>query len=100
MFTNQRTTPPALATRWLSALRPRTLSAAVGPVALGAALAARAGHADAWVALACVVGALLLQIASNLSNDAFDHLHGVDDAARIGPAQPRVDADRGDARRA
>lgn len=82
---------PSAAQAWWLALRPRTLPAAVGPVVVGVALAARDGAA--WtlertgLSLACLAGALLLQIASNLANDAFDSLHGADGPDRIGPAR-------------
>ena len=72
---------------WWIAARPRTLPVAVGPVAVGTAVAAGEGEARALPALAALVGALLLQIASNLANDLFDFEKGADAEDRIGPAR-------------
>jgi len=70
---------------WISAARPRTLSAAVAPVVVGSALAGRAGKFDGWAASICLVFALLIQIGTNFANDYFDFRHGADTADRIGP---------------
>lgn len=72
---------------WWVAARPRTLPVAVGPVAVGTAVAAGEGEARALPALAALAGALLLQIASNLANDLFDFEKGADADDRIGPAR-------------
>lgn len=73
---------------WLLAIRPRTLSAALSPVLVGSAVAARAGGFRLGPAAAALTGALLLQIAANLANDVDDFERGADTAARQGP--PRV----------
>lgn len=73
---------------WTMAIRPRTLPVSVAPVVVGSAIALADGVFRAGPALAALVGALLLQIASNLANDLFDHEKGADTEARIGP--PRV----------
>lgn len=70
---------------WWLAIRPRTLTAAVVPVAVGSALAARAGSFRALPALAALAGALLIQIGTNLANDAEDFERGADTADRLGP---------------
>lgn len=70
---------------WLIALRPRTLPAALVPVAVGSACAARAGGFAPKPALAALAGALALQIASNLANDVADFERGADGAERVGP---------------
>ncbi|MCO4762819.1 MAG: 1,4-dihydroxy-2-naphthoate polyprenyltransferase [Myxococcales bacterium] len=72
---------------WLSALRPRTLAAGAVPVAVGAALGLRHGTADWLIITGCLAGALLLQIASNFANDAFDFIKGADTSDRLGPAR-------------
>jgi len=71
---------------WVEAARPRTLPAAVVPVAVGTAVAATLGAAVVPLrgALALVV-ALALQVAVNYANDLFDGLAGIDTAARVGP---------------
>ena len=70
---------------WLLACRPKTLFASVAPVALGTALAfsERAGHWGA--ALAALLGALSIQIGTNLANDYWDARKGADTAERLGP---------------
>lgn len=70
---------------WILAIRPRTLSAAVAPVVLGVALAASAGVFRFAPAFAALVGALLIQVATNLANDYFDFVKGTDTEARVGP---------------
>ena len=70
---------------WAAAVRPRTLAAAVVPVAVGTAVAARAGQACAGVALAALAGAVLLQVGTNLVNDWGDFRRGADGPDRLGP---------------
>ncbi|MFN8638510.1 MAG: 1,4-dihydroxy-2-naphthoate polyprenyltransferase [Dehalococcoidia bacterium] len=73
---------------WRLAIRPPTLMAAVAPVVVGTAVAARDGVL-AWLpAGAAMVGGLALQVAANLANDVSDFRHGADTEHRIGP--PRV----------
>jgi 1,4-dihydroxy-2-naphthoate octaprenyltransferase len=69
------------------AIRPKTLPAAIGPVIVGAALAAADGRFAFLPALAALLGALLLQIGSNLANDYFDAIKGADTPDRIGPTR-------------
>ena len=70
---------------WVSALRPRTLPAAVSPVLVGSALAAHDRHFSAAPAALCLVFALLVQIGTNFANDYFDFVHGADTPDRVGP---------------
>ena len=72
---------------WLLAVRPRTLPAAVAPVVVGTAMAAAHQAAALYPALAALVGALLIQIATNLANDYFDHARGTDTDERLGPVR-------------
>jgi 1,4-dihydroxy-2-naphthoate polyprenyltransferase len=70
----------------VEAARPRTLPAAVAPVLVGTAAAARPFVELAWGrALLALVVALALQVAVNYANDLFDGLRGVDTEARTGP---------------
>lgn len=78
--------PPAGWRVWWLAIRPRTLPAAVGPIAIGTAVAI---HEDGFyfpAAVAALAVALLLQIAANLANDLFDFKRGAD-IARVGPVR-------------
>lgn len=72
---------------WLQATRPRTLAAAVVPVWMGCALAAKDGGLHLPSALAALFGALLLQIGANFANDFYDFKNGADTADRLGPAR-------------
>lgn len=82
-----RQPPPAVIGSWLLAIRPKTLPAAVAPVAVGTACAHAIGGFRPLPALAALAGALLLQIASNLANDVFDYEKGTDTAERVGPTR-------------
>lgn len=71
---------------WLLAARPKTLSAAVVPVLMGSALASKEPPAITWWVFWCaLIGAVLIQIATNLINDALDFKKGADTAERLGP---------------
>ena len=72
---------------WLLAIRPKTLPAAAAPVAVGTATAYAVGGFHPGPAIAALVGALLLQIASNLANDVIDFDRGVDTDERLGPTR-------------
>jgi len=75
----------AMAGIWLEATRPRTLPAAVSPVLVGTALAAREGGARIGPAVACLGFALLVQVGTNFANDYYDFLKGADTEERVGP---------------
>ena len=82
--------PAAVAARpglrvWLLAARPRTLSAAVAPVVVGSAVAARLGSFRPWPALAALCSAMCIQIGTNLANDYSDFKRGADTHERLGP---------------
>lgn len=70
---------------WIEAARPKTLSAGLVPVLVGSALAFHEGHFQFFIFLACLIGALSLQVATNYINDASDFLRGADTTERIGP---------------
>jgi len=78
---------------WIAACRPKTLVAAVAPIALGGAVvSAQAGVAGLWadpsaifVLLSCLGFALGVQVACNFANDLGDSQRGADTAARVGP---------------
>ena len=73
-------------THWIHAARPRTLGAAVAPVAVGTVIGWKVGgQFHLGLALATVGSCMALQIATNWFNDAIDFSKGADTAARIGP---------------
>lgn len=72
---------------WIMAARPKTLTAAVAPVLAGTGLAAL-HDAVAWgPAVAALVGAVLIQIGTNLANDYYDFVRGGDTEERVGPVR-------------
>jgi len=57
----------------------------VVPVAVGTALAHGHPAFEWWVAALCLLGALLIQIATNFANDYYDYIKGADTSDRVGP---------------
>jgi 1,4-dihydroxy-2-naphthoate octaprenyltransferase len=69
---------------WIAGARPRTLPAAVVPVAVGAASAAGVESPVWWRVLPALVVSLALQVGVNYANDYSDGVKGTD-ADRVGP---------------
>ncbi|MCK8115441.1 1,4-dihydroxy-2-naphthoate polyprenyltransferase [Anaerosoma tenue] len=78
---------PGAVGRWVLAIRPKTLPAAVSSVVIGTALAANDGGFSPGPALAAFAVALLLQVGSNLANDVYDAERGTDTEQRLGPTR-------------
>jgi 1,4-dihydroxy-2-naphthoate octaprenyltransferase len=78
---------PGLFFVWLAATRPRTLGASLAPVILGTACAATFAHWHWPAALAALIGAVGIQIATNLINDYCDAKQGADTTERLGPVR-------------
>ncbi|MBN2308386.1 MAG: 1,4-dihydroxy-2-naphthoate polyprenyltransferase [Candidatus Hydrogenedentes bacterium] len=72
---------------WAGAARPKTLPAAIAPVVVGTAMAYGEGAAHWPSAVCALVGAVLIQIGTNLANDYFDFVKGTDTAGRLGPTR-------------
>ncbi|MGG5259140.1 1,4-dihydroxy-2-naphthoate polyprenyltransferase [Phycicoccus avicenniae] len=72
--------------QWVAGARPRTLPAAVAPVALGMAAALRVDGADGGRALLALLVALALQVGVNYANDYSDGIRGTDEV-RAGPVR-------------
>ena len=76
---------------WLQGARPRTLPAAIVPVAVGTACAVGRvpGGLIWWRAVAALIVALAIQVGTNYANDYSDGKRGTDDPGkRVGP--PRL----------
>ncbi|MDY7102582.1 MAG: 1,4-dihydroxy-2-naphthoate polyprenyltransferase [Actinomycetota bacterium] len=73
------------ARQWIAGARPRTLPAAVVPVAVGTSAVVGEGDVIWWRAGAALVVALALQVGVNYANDYSDGVRGTDSAARVGP---------------
>ena len=85
-LTLERTRPSAVRI-WLMAARVRTLPAAIAPVLVGTSLALGAGHFDPFAFLAALLGAVFIQVGTNLSNDYSDARRGADTEERLGPVR-------------
>ncbi len=72
---------------WLMAARIRTLPAAIAPVLVGTSLAGYAGVFHALRFFAALVGAIFIQVGTNLSNDYSDARRGADTDDRLGPVR-------------
>ncbi len=72
---------------WILTARPKTLPAAIAPVAVGCALAISQHRFKLLPAAAALIGALLLQIGVNMANDYFDFIKGIDTSERTGPVR-------------
>jgi 1,4-dihydroxy-2-naphthoate polyprenyltransferase len=76
---------------WITAIRPKTLTAGLSPIVLGLAFALGDGFFNAKILILIIIATLAIQIGTNLTNDYFDYLKGVDDHTRRGPAKVLVD---------
>lgn len=73
---------------WINASRPKTLGAAIAPVAVGTVIAWKHSGQFSILLLACTLGSTIcLQIATNFFNDALDFIKGADTQQRIGPTR-------------
>ena len=63
---------------WVMATRPQTLPVGAAPVVVGTGLAAADGVFAPGPAVAALIGALLIQVGTNLINDYHDAVRGVD----------------------
>jgi 1,4-dihydroxy-2-naphthoate octaprenyltransferase len=73
--------------KWVAGARPRTLPAAIVPVAVGTAAAhAAGGDIIVWRAIAALIVALGVQVGTNYVNDYADGIRGTDDV-RVGPVR-------------
>ena len=69
---------------WLLATRPFSLTAAVVPVIVGTLVAAER-HFNVVYFLLALLGSILIQSGTNLVNDYYDHVKGIDGPDALGP---------------
>jgi 1,4-dihydroxy-2-naphthoate octaprenyltransferase len=73
---------------WIIAIRPKTLWASVAPVLIGTVMAYYdQGTFHVPSAFMTLLGALLIQVGTNFTNDYFDFKKGADTFERMGPAR-------------
>jgi 1,4-dihydroxy-2-naphthoate polyprenyltransferase len=78
---------PSGARIWLMAARVRTLPAALAPVLVGTALAGYQHVFHPLRFIAALIGAIFIQVGTNLSNDYSDARRGADAEDRLGPVR-------------
>ncbi len=84
----QDAAPPVSGVRiWMMAARLRTLPAAIAPVLVGTALAGYLHVFHPLRFVAALVGAIFIQVGTNLSNDYSDARRGADAEDRLGPVR-------------
>jgi 1,4-dihydroxy-2-naphthoate octaprenyltransferase len=74
------------ARNWVAGARPRTLPAAIVPVAVGSGVAAGYGQFSGWRTVLALTVALALQVGVNYANDYSDGVRGTDEQ-RVGPVR-------------
>jgi len=75
-----------MSNKWILGARPKTLPAAVVPVALGTA-AAYGEQFSVLPLVLCLIIALTLQVGVNYANDYSDGVKGSDGSERVGPTR-------------
>lgn len=71
-------TGPSRVHIWIEATRPYSFTASVTPVLIGSVLGAIDGPFSWGLFFLALLGSLFIQIGTNLINDYYDHLSGVD----------------------
>ncbi len=87
MASARAVTRPSGVRIWLMAARVRTLPAAIAPVLVGTALAGYFGVFHPLRFVAALIGAMFIQVGTNLSNDYSDARRGADAEDRLGPVR-------------
>jgi 1,4-dihydroxy-2-naphthoate octaprenyltransferase len=87
MASSSGATTPSGIRIWLIAARVRTLPAAIAPVLVGTALAGYVHVFHPLRFIAALIGAIFIQVGTNLSNDYSDARRGADTEDRLGPVR-------------
>jgi 1,4-dihydroxy-2-naphthoate octaprenyltransferase len=69
---------------WWRLLRPHTLTAAFVPVFIGTMLAAIEQSINFWLFLAMLLASILIQAATNMFNEYYDYVRGLDTENSVG----------------
>jgi 1,4-dihydroxy-2-naphthoate octaprenyltransferase len=64
---------------WVQAVRPQFFVASLLPALIGIRLASHDVGIDWFIAVLSIIGAVGVQLATNVANDYYDHLQGVDE---------------------
>ena len=80
-------TGPSRIKIWIEATRPFSFTASVTPVLIGSVLAVADGPFALGRFLLALFGALFIHIGTNLINDYYDYVNGVDTPETLGPSQ-------------
>jgi 1,4-dihydroxy-2-naphthoate octaprenyltransferase len=72
---------------WIEATRPFSFTASVTPVLIGSVLGAADGPFSFGRFLLALFGSLFIHIGTNLINDYYDYVNGVDTPETLGPSQ-------------
>ncbi len=70
---------------WWQATRPYSFTASATPVLVGSAVAARGGQFSPLLFAITLVASVAIHAGTNLINDYYDHVRGVDTPQSIGP---------------
>lgn len=71
---------------WYRALRPFSYPASITPVLVGTALAWHVGQVDWGLFALALVASMAIQAGTNLANEYFDYVQGLDRPDSLGPA--------------
>lgn len=69
---------------WWRLLRPHTLTASFVPVFVGSMLAFREGHIEILLFITMLVASMLIQAATNMFNEYYDYVKGLDNEHSVG----------------
>ncbi|WP_077297617.1 1,4-dihydroxy-2-naphthoate polyprenyltransferase [Virgibacillus pantothenticus] len=69
---------------WWRLLRPHTLTASFVPVFVGSMLAFHEGHMNIFLFMAMLIASMLIQAATNMFNEYYDFVKGLDNEESVG----------------
>ncbi|NPC93849.1 1,4-dihydroxy-2-naphthoate polyprenyltransferase [Bacillus sp. WMMC1349] len=69
---------------WWMLTRPHTLTAAFVPVTIGTVMALETERIHIWLFIAMLLASVLIQIGTNLFNEYFDYVRGLDNENSVG----------------